>query len=381
MQFAPPSDGSLPTLALWLFVIAPIPWALIAWRGRPRRAPRVLTVAERLAAQEGLTDAEVREAFAQALAQRTGVRLADATTTAALASALRREGVTEETATLAAQWRDRLDAATWGRDAAGAQRIADETQSLLDRIGTEARRRAPGLLLLLALAGVTPAELHAQHDPGAQIVSAVATGRTAYQSGDFQRAKLAFTAAAVLSPHDPSLWANAGTAAWQAADTAGAVVAWQRALRLSPLDGSLRARLDLVRAPQDRGYAWVPPIPRAVALSIALILWCVGWLLAARRASARRNLLPVLLWIVPALVGLILTAWVDERAAARGLAVVALPTPVRALPALGAEAGAVPLIGEVVAVVERRGVWSRIRLDADRAGWIPSERLASISRD
>ena len=56
-------------------------------------------------------------------------------------------------------------------------------------------------------------------------------------------------------------------------------------------------------------------------------------------------------------------------------------TPLRALPALGSDPGAVPLVGEVVRVRERRGVWVRIALDAGREGWYPVERTYALQRD
>ncbi len=60
---------------------------------------------------------------------------------------------------------------------------------------------------------------------------------------------------------------------------------------------------------------------------------------------------------------------------------IATATPLRALPALGAEAGSVPLIGEVVRVRETRGVWLRIELEAGREGWYPAERTYPLARE
>ena len=53
----------------------------------------------------------------------------------------------------------------------------------------------------------------------------------------------------------------------------------------------------------------------------------------------------------------------EDRLDGRDLAVITEPGPLRALPALGAEGGAVPLVGEVARVVQRQGVWTRVALD------------------
>jgi hypothetical protein len=65
----------------------------------------------------------------------------------------------------------------------------------------------------------------------------------------------------------------------------------------------------------------------------------------------------------------------------RDLVVVTDPSPLRALPALGAEGGAEPIVGEVARVVQREGVWTRVALDGGRDGWIASERLAPLGND
>jgi hypothetical protein len=73
--------------------------------------------------------------------------------------------------------------------------------------------------------------------------------------------------------------------------------------------------------------------------------------------------------------------WLDSTLAARRLVVIAEPTPMRALPALGADPGAMPITGEIARVLERRGVWLRVELDGGRTGWYPTERTWSLARD
>lgn len=364
----------LASLWFWLALLAPLPWAVVAWRRRVPARVRAQTPEERIAAAEVSVAGTLRSLYDAALLARTGVRLDRVTAPGALAEALRREGVTAETAKDAEYLRDALDTASYARGARAAD-LKERVRALLKRVGEEARRRGAVVLCCL-LAAMSP--LMAQGSERA--LSAFAEGQTAFAGRDFVRARDAFLRAAQSAPRDPSAWANLGTAAWHAGDTASAVLGWQRALRLDPLAEDLRPRLARVRAPQDRGAArvWpVPPIPLAVA---AFGLWWLAWLLLARRAREGR---PGLRWIalLPAFVLVSIAGWLEWRLRAADLLVIATPAPLRALPALGAEAGAVPLVGEVVTVRERRGVWVRIELDAGRSGWYPLERTYALQRD
>jgi hypothetical protein len=177
------------------------------------------------------------------------------------------------------------------------------------------------------------------------------------------------------------VWSNLGTAAWQAGDTAAAVLGWQRALRLDPLDGTLRSRLARVRAPQDRGAARVWPLPMMPLALLAVALWTGGWLWSARRRWRRRTARRAAVLTVPAVLLGVLALVAERQSRATDLVVIATSAPLRSLPALGAEPGAVPLVGEVVRVRERRGVWYRLELDAGRAGWYPAERTYPLARD
>ena len=108
----------------------------------------------------------------------------------------------------------------------------------------------------------------------------------------------------------------------------------------------------------------------------------VGWALVARQCWCRRPALRLIALTVIVAGGFAALARSFENALeGRGLAVVTEPAALRALPALGAEGGAMPLAGEVAYVVERKGVWTRIGLDGGRSGWIASERLAFLGLD
>lgn len=363
------------TFWAWLALLAPLPWLITSRRRRRVRAARARSPQERLGADtDRATPGTLRALFDLAVRERTGVRLDRATDTGALAAALRREGVTAETASDAEHLRDALDAAAYARGARAAD-LRERVRVMVQRIGAEARRRS-SLVLLALVCAVGPVLAQVS----TQALVAFSAGQTAYAGRDFPRARDAFLEAARAAPRDPAAWANLGTAAWQAGDTAVAVLGWQRALRLDPLSGDLRPRLARVRAPQDRGAANVWPIPVLPVAAIALLLWWAAWILVAVAArhgpvGARWTLL------LPSLGLVAVAALAESRLRADDLLVISTAAPLRALPALGAEAGSVPLVGEVVEVRERRGVWVRIVLEGGRSGWYPAERTYPLARD
>jgi hypothetical protein len=135
-----------------------------------------------------------------------------------------------------------------------------------------------------------------------------------------------------------------------------------------------------VRAPQDRGAANVWPVPPLPVAVIAFALWWAAWILIAL-AAHRGPIGGRWFLLTPSVLLIALASLVESRLRADDLLVIATASPLRSLPALGAEAGSVPLVGEVVKVRERRGVWVRIELDAGRAGWYPVERTYPLTRD
>jgi tetratricopeptide (TPR) repeat protein len=342
----------------------------------------VKSAAERIEdPKETLQGGDLRSLYAAALAARTGVRLDRATSPGALASALKREGVTDETARDAEALRDLLDRTAYAKGARGSD-LRERVKGVLKRVTDEARAQmARTLLLLLTSAALlaAPAPAWAQQST-AETLRAFTEGQTAYTGRDYARARDAFLEAARSAPRDPAAWANLGTAAWEAGDTASAVLGWQRALRLDPLAGDLRPRLERVRAPQLRGVARVLPVPPLPVAMLALALWVVAWWLLARRAR-RGPLGWRLVVLAPSVLCAIAAYVIEDRLKAQDLVVIATSAPLRTLPALGADQGAVPIAGEVVRVRERRGVWLRLELDAQRAGWYPAERTYPLVRD
>jgi tetratricopeptide (TPR) repeat protein len=379
-RFSDAATWRLPTSRwwIWLALLAPWPWLWRRFAARRRHAPRPEVV--------GLPPS-ARAVLARGLKDRTGLDLAAFPTPGALTQALRLEGVTDETARGVEALRDICDRDGYASEAmaspstfvtgAGATRgaLSATATALLAKVDAEARRRALLLLLLaLGLVGCGAAT------PGSDAAQAFADGRRAYEGGDYPRAREAFARTTTLAPRNPAAWANYGNAAWQAHDTAAAVVGWQRALRLHPRAPDLRARLARVPAPQHRS-ARVWPIPPALLLAGGLALWLVGWGWAAAQARQRRPSRWALLAIVPGALGVVLALVVERQLAAADLVVIADRSPLRTLPALGADAGSMPMTGEVAQVLERRGVWLRLELDGGRSGWYPAERARSIRRD
>jgi tetratricopeptide (TPR) repeat protein len=390
---APLPLGDL-ALVRWLLLFAPVP-ALLAWIAkRPRRVRVPTTPAARLKAMStpssgAVAAADVRGALLDGIRRRTGLEPVQLTQRGSWARALRLEGVTEATAAETESLLDALDAASFGPASRSGASLAARGHTLLGKIESEARRLRPspsraaapvaaGSLALILLLG-TVAALYARDIERAR--EPFARGVAAYAGGDYLPAARLFEDAARAAPRIAASWANAGTASFAAADTAGAVVGWQRALRLDPLADDLRDRLSRIRAPQDVGVARVPAIPARAPSTIALLMWMAGWFAVAsacwRRRPALRLALMTLIIAGSAATGARLF---EDRLEGRNLAVVTDPGPLRALPALGAEGGAIPLVGEIARVVQRQGVWTHVALDGDRDGWIASERLAPLGR-
>jgi tetratricopeptide (TPR) repeat protein len=361
----------------WLALLAPLPWVLA----------RILP---RLRARKQSDSAEaprsVRAYLEQSLKHRTGIDLGAFTSPGTLAAALRLEGVTLDTARELEELRDACDAQGFSRTRqSGAQAtvtatVADSVRAraaaVLAKVDAEARKRVLLLLLTVGLVGGC-----ARITESAEALQAFTDGRTAYTGGDYARAREAFRRSTALAPRDAAAWANLGTAAWSARDTATAVHACQRALRLDPTARDVRDRLARVPAPQHRGAARVWAISPIPVLTLGVTLWFIGWWWAYSQARRRLRTRWPLLAILPAVTLIATGAWLDATLAARNLVVLADPTPLRALPALGADAGAMPITGEIARVIERRGVWLRLELDGQREGWYPAERALRLARD
>jgi tetratricopeptide (TPR) repeat protein len=369
-----PSRSALPDTAWWFWftLLIPVPW--IALRVASAQAARE-------AKRRDHSIHSTRAAFDAALRAHTGIQLARVTAPSALARALRLEGVTPASAADAEALRDALDAASFapGVAATSDDALSARAKALIARVALEARKRSalPGLLLALVLAAGCATDRGASE----QALIAFAEGRTAYVGAEYPRAQAAFARAAEAAPRDAAVWANLGAAAWQAADTGAAVRGWQRALRLDPTDRATRDALLRVRAPQRSGAARVLPIPPLPLAVLGALCWAAAWLLVLAVPGRSSPAAPKWSLIGLALLLGLSAVWLDDRLAAQDLAVIAAASPLRTLPALGADPGPVPLVGEVVRIVERRGVWVRLELSGARSGWYPVDRTYALARD
>jgi hypothetical protein len=375
----------------WLFALVPVP-AIAGWVARrPRRKRREPSAAQRLrtmakSPSSGETSADsaaVRRVFIEAVRNRTGLNEARLTRPGAWSRALRLEGVEENTSADVELFLVEADAASFG---AGAPLAATRADALLRRVEREARARRTkaqskvvatlAAVLMLAAAG----SLLARDQQRAREPFAV--GAAAYAGADYVRAERFFADAAREAPRATAAWANYGTAGWAAGDTAAAVVGWQRGLRLDPTSEDLRNRLMRVGAPQDVGLARVIALPGRFPAALALFVWVAGWIATARQSWRRRPALILsLVTIVTGGASAVAARAFENRLEGRALVVIADPVPLRALPALGAESGPQPIVGEVAHVDQRAGVWTHVTLGGGRTGWIPTERVAPLGGD
>ena len=382
-------------LAVLLLTLAPLA-AFSSWIARrPRRVQPEPTARQRLAEIGDRDDAdairEIRRVLVRGLYVRTRLDAAQLTSRGTWTMALRKAGVSPDTAAATEALMAELDSACFAGSGppqpAGAAWAAQarEALSLVDAEACQpfhmrpmrmpARVGVPLTAILITFGTLVARE---PTDPR----ESFALGVTAYAGGDFVRAARHFADAARGAPRAAHAWSNLGTAAFLAHDTANAVLGWQRALRLDPLDGETRNHLRRVRAPQETGVARIPAVPARASSFLALLLWVVGWTVTARQSWRRR---PV--WRVAAGTTLVAGAALagayslERRFEGVSLAVVTSSVPLRALPALGADTRSTPMVGEITEIIERRGAWAQIRLDGGRDGWIPLERIASLGRD
>ncbi|HEX8851008.1 MAG TPA: SH3 domain-containing protein, partial [Gemmatimonadaceae bacterium] len=375
-----------------IVALAPLPALSVLAARRRRAAPRPTAASARLRAAtrrgSAADPAVIRAALVAALVERRVITPFDLGRDSDVVRALRRCGVSQSTANDVATLLAELDAASYSATRRPPVDAARRARAAFRAVDAEARDRtmlggrtlalllAASLTLLAGGAALAAAESSAERQ--------FASGVHAYDLARYATAAAAFDSAALAAPRAVDAWANAGTAHWAARDTAEAVVGWQKALRLDPLDGEVRERLDLTPGPARGVLATVPPVSIALLAFVGLALWWAAWLIAASRLLGMRRA-PGGRWVY-ALHGLVAAAVVayvliDERLAAKSLAVVADPEQLRAIPSLGADPVAPTRLGSVVRVVQREGRWSHVAGASGEDGWIESDRLRSLERD
>lgn len=373
--------------AYWfVLAMAPVPALALAMARRPPRArtPQPMQVLQALSASAMPVDPpQLRRVYAAAIAARVQATAAAMSDHRTLVRTLRRAGVTGDTAARADTLLSELDAVVFGRVGAmdpGAPRRANEIVHAIDEearaphaLGERARAGAKVLLLLLPFAAMTASA--ARTDPVAE--SAFREGVAAYDGRRFGEARDAFAELAEARPRSADAWMNLGSASWQLADTAAAVIGWHRAMRLQPMAQDVRDLLRLTPGPRSGA---VPAVSLSMIALIGGSLWLLGWGLLAlavrRRAPVTRH--PGIAAIVASAVIALGGLRQADLLAGRESAVVVSPTRLRAMPTLGAEAGAETLLGEVTRIRGQQGVWTLIQLADGRRGWLESRRLEGL---
>jgi oxygen tolerance protein BatD len=375
----------------------PVFWAILAIAPLPalglrtrRRTPRVAAAPSSASRLKALSRASVtrdpcdlRRAYVGALAERLGLNAEVFTRPGALARALRRAGVSTELAADAERYLRTLDEAAYSSSGTlppKASARAFEIYQTADReaLPRHELRLSPSalFLVLFLVAGGAALAASPADDPQANFDRGVQQ----YGQGHYAVARDYFLRSARAATDAPDAWANAGTAAWASADTATSVVGWQRALRLEPLAGDMRDRLTQLRPASFDSDAFVAPVPPSLVAWLALALWCAAWGFDVWR-SLRRRRRPVrmmtTLLVVAVLLALVAID-LNDRQDARSLFVVRRTVPLATSPALGAEVLGNAETGEIGRMVGRDGVWTRLRLDDAREGWIATANLVSL---
>lgn len=298
--------------------------------------------------------------------------------------ALRRAGVTAETASAARALLTQLDEATYSKEPQPAPGLAQRALSVLDAVDAEAKpvqrgrtKRFTWMSLMLWTVGVTTVATAADDIRAMALFTA---GVEAWDAGDVARAQRNFANLAAASPRGADAWANTGTASWQLGDTAAAVVGWQRALRLEPVAKDVRQRLVGTPSFRDGLLGDIPPVPVNALAMLALGLWIVGWGLTW---SERRGGHIVLTRFAPhlltaAAVVLVVSLATSERLRGQRQVVVTSQLSLRDAPAVGAETGVTIIQGETGRVLSTQGAWDRVRFSDGRQGWIARTMLESL---
>jgi hypothetical protein len=360
-----------------LLAVAPVPAALRRARGKTRlRTERrsALRRIKSLSKKDRLTARELRKLYLDAVGERVPSTIG-ATQREMFARALRRGGVTPETADLAGAFLERLDAAAFSASGRIGDDAGGEAAKLASAIDLQAVRPLPvssvvhAVIGLACVAGIATAAFALPRGASETFTRGV----EAYDHSAFTTSQRLFARVVARAPRATDAWANLGTAAWSRGDSAAAVRGWQRALRLDPLDGDARDRLDAVQPPLLRAPGYVPPLPADAVALAALACWLGAWAtLIVSPARRPRNARAISGGALALGVVLLLGALeVEDRLNPSGLAV--LRTSRLLLEAPGSQtAAASGNVGETGRIGAREGSWVRIALDGARAGWVPA---------
>jgi tetratricopeptide (TPR) repeat protein len=384
---APITDSTL----FWiLIVLAPLPLVFVSFGRRPRPVKSSPPEAQlKDALRHGRADpALVRRIFARTVAERTNLSAMEMTDEHEMRRALRRAGVSEQTASDAASYLTALDESVFGGAIPESSINHDRAVTLIRAIDTEARSRAAiaasrihrksigvGLVMILS----ATAWAATQHDVVASTV--FANGLAAYDAREFGSARQAFFELAQARPRAANAWFNFGAASWQLEDTAAAVIGWQRAMRLDPTTSDARSLLRLAPG-TPRLWHGVPPVTVTTLAVIGASFWLSGFVLMAIGRRRRRAVLSRIGGTLAIGAVAILLAGIKQKEILSGhdAGVVLSSARLRAMPVLSSEAGIEAQPGEVVRVIGQQGAWMNVELSDKRRGWVEAQRVQTVQQ-
>jgi tetratricopeptide (TPR) repeat protein len=383
---APITDSTL----FWvLMALVPLPLLFVSVGRRPRPVQATPPEAQlRDAMRDGTASpALVRRIFARAVSARTNLTAVEMTDEQAMRRALRRAGVSQQTASDAAEFLIALDASVFGGLEETQSVNHERALSLLRSIDQEARspaaiaasrrnRQTIGVGLVAILSATAWA---AQHDVVASTV--FANGLAAYDAREFGSARQAFFELAQARPRAPNAWFNFGAASWQLDDTAAAVIGWQRAMRLDPASNDAR---ELLRLGPGTPRLWhgVPPVTVTTLAIVGASFWLSGFVLMTIGRRRRHPLIQRIGGTLAIAAGIVLVAGIRQNDVidGRDAGVVLSSARLRAMPVLSSEAGIEAQPGEVVRVLGQQGAWMNVELSDKRHGWVEAQRVQTLQQ-
>ena len=218
------------------------------------------------------------------------------------------------------------------------------------------------------------------------------TGNASARKAAFARAAAAFGDAARAMPGRPELLTDWGNAALGAGDVATAALAYRRALAIDGGNPRARHNLAWLRSRQSDAFrpaeggatdallffhAWPRSrklLTSAAAFALAILL-LVPWSGRRRRGFVGLAILPLAVWIA-----MLASVVIEDRRPDD--AVVMDDVVLRAADSAGAPTALPQPLprGVEVTVLERRDMWTKIRLAGGIAGWVPAGAVERIAQ-
>jgi tetratricopeptide (TPR) repeat protein len=211
-----------------------------------------------------------------------------------------------------------------------------------------------------------------------------------YGQGKFPEAAAAYEQMIKSGTVSPAIYFNLGNAYFKAGQLGRAIAALREAENLAPRDPDLRANLQFIRAriqgpttSPARWQQWFATLTiNEWAILTAAVLWVwLALLVLIQFRPALKQSLRTLLWcggVATLVCGCCLgVAWSNDSA--KTAIVVAQDAVVHNGPLDEAPAGATLHGGAELSVLDTKGGWLQVRVDAQRVGWLKREQVVLAS--